>query len=160
MLLFLWCWRRLLSPLDCKEIKPANPKGSQPWIFIGRTGAETEAPILWPPDVKSQLIGKKKLWCWERLNSGEEGGGGGLDSWMASLTQWTWVWANSGHSEGQGSLACCSPWGHKSQIWLRDWTTTNTTYKDPSHVEDYYLRLDSDSLIELWAKCHGEKALT
>ena len=49
----LWCWWRLLSPLDCKEIKPANPEGSQPWIFIGRTKAEAEAPVFWPPDGKS-----------------------------------------------------------------------------------------------------------
>ena len=54
----LWCWRRLLSPLDSKEIKPVNPKGDQSWIFIGRTDAEAEAPILWPPDAKSQLIRK------------------------------------------------------------------------------------------------------
>ena len=46
------------SPLDCKEIKPVNPKGNQPWIFIGKTDAEAEAPILWPPDAKSSLIGK------------------------------------------------------------------------------------------------------
>ena len=46
------------SPLDCKEIKPGNPKGNQPWIFIGRTDAEAEAPILWPPDVKNWLIWK------------------------------------------------------------------------------------------------------
>ena len=54
----LWCWRRLLSPLDCKEIKPVNPKGNQPWILIGRTDAEAEAPILWPPDGKSWPTGK------------------------------------------------------------------------------------------------------
>ena len=54
----LWCWRKLLSPLDCKEIKPVNPKENQPWIFIGRADAKTEAPILWPPDAKSQLTGK------------------------------------------------------------------------------------------------------
>ena len=54
----LWCWRRLKNHLDSKEIKPVSPKGNQPWIFIGRTDAEIEAPILWPPDVKSQLIGK------------------------------------------------------------------------------------------------------
>jgi len=46
------------NPLDSKEIKPVNPKGNQPWIFIGRTDAEAETPILWPPDVKSQFIGK------------------------------------------------------------------------------------------------------
>ena len=59
-----WCFQTVLlentlaSPLDCKEIKPVNPKGNQPWIFIGRTDAEPEAPILWPPDAKSWLIGK------------------------------------------------------------------------------------------------------
>ena len=50
--------KTLESPLDSKEIKPVNPKGNQPWIFIGRTDAEAEAPVLWSPDVKSQLIGK------------------------------------------------------------------------------------------------------
>ena len=56
----LWCCRRLLrvSPLDFKEIKPVSPKGNQPWIFIGRTDAEAETPILWPPDAKNWLIGK------------------------------------------------------------------------------------------------------
>ena len=50
--------KTLESPLDCKEIKSVNPKGNQPWIFIGMTDAEAEAPIFWPPDVKSQLTGK------------------------------------------------------------------------------------------------------
>ena len=49
----LWCWRRLLSPLDCKEIQPVHPKGDQSWVFIGRTDAEAETPILWPPHAKS-----------------------------------------------------------------------------------------------------------
>ena len=94
-----WCsWTVVLekileSPLDCKEIKPVNPKGNQPWIFIGRTDAETEAPVLWPPDAKSLLIGKDP---WERLKAGGEGDDRGWDGWMASLTQWTWVWASSG----------------------------------------------------------------
>ena len=54
----LWHWGKLKSPLDSKEIKLVNPKGSQPWIFIGRTDSEAEAPILWPSDAKSQVIGK------------------------------------------------------------------------------------------------------
>ena len=60
-----WCFwivvleKILESPMDSKKIKPVNPKGNQPWIFIGKTGAEAEAPILWPPDVKSQFIGKE-----------------------------------------------------------------------------------------------------
>ena len=49
----LWCWRRLESPLDCKEIQPVHPKGNQSSIFIGRTDAEAETPILWPPHEKS-----------------------------------------------------------------------------------------------------------
>ena len=49
----LWCWRRLLSPLDCKEIQPVHPKGDQSWVFLGRTDAKAETPVLWPPDAKS-----------------------------------------------------------------------------------------------------------
>ena len=49
----LWCWRRLLSPLDCKEIQPVRPKGDQSWVFIGKTDVEAETPILWLPDVNS-----------------------------------------------------------------------------------------------------------
>ena len=82
--------KTLESPLDCKEIKPVNPKGNQPWKFIGRTDAKTEAPILWPPDAKSWLTGKKP-WCWERLRAGRKGSDRGWDGWMVSLTQWTWV---------------------------------------------------------------------
>ena len=66
----LWYWRRLLSPLDCKEIQPVHPKGNQSWIFIGRTDVEAEAPILWPLDAKSWLIWKDpdagKDWSWEK----------------------------------------------------------------------------------------------
>ena len=61
----LWCWRRLLSPLDCKEIQPVNPKGNQSWIFIGRTDAEAETPTLGPPDVKNWLI-------WKEPDSGKD----------------------------------------------------------------------------------------
>ena len=84
--------KTLESPLDSK-IKPINPKGNQPWVFIGSSDAEAEAPILWPPDVNSQLI-------WEDPDAGKdakgEGGNRGWDGWMVWLTQWTWVWANSG----------------------------------------------------------------
>ena len=96
-----WCfWTMVLektleSPLDCKQIKSLNPKGTQPWIFIGNTAAEAEVPILWPPDEKSPSHWKRP-WCWERLKAGGEGDDRGWDGWMASLTRWTWVWANSG----------------------------------------------------------------
>ena len=66
--------KTLESPLDFKEIQPVNPKENQLWIFIGRTDAEAETPILWPLDVKNWLTGKRKPRCWERLKSGGEGG--------------------------------------------------------------------------------------
>ena len=86
--------KTLESPLDSK-IKPVNPKGNQPQILIGRTDAEAEAPILWPPDVR-RASSLEKTWCWERLRAGGEGDDRGWDGWMASPTHWTWVWANSG----------------------------------------------------------------
>ena len=84
----------LESPLDCKKIQPVHPKGNQSWIFIGRTDVEAETPILWPPDAKNWLMGKRP-WCWEMLKSGGEGDDRGWDGWMASTTQWAWVWVNS-----------------------------------------------------------------
>ena len=89
----LWYWRRLESLLDSKEIKPVNPKGNQSWIFIGRTDAEAETPILWTPDAKNQLIGKTlMLGKIERRRRGDDRG---WDGWMASLTQWMWIWVGS-----------------------------------------------------------------
>ena len=89
----LWCWRRLLRVPWM--IKPVNPKGNQSWTFIGRTDAETEAPILWQPDAKSWLIRKDHDAGkdWGEGDGGGEGGEGddrGWDGWMASPTQWTW----------------------------------------------------------------------
>ena len=119
-----WCfWSVMLektfeSPLDCKEIQPVLPKGNQSWIFIGRTDAEAETPILWPPDAKVAwlfLTHWKRPWCWERLKVGGEGDDRGWDGWMASPTWWTWVWVNFGSWWG---LACCSRWGH----WESDTT--------------------------------------
>ena len=116
--------KTLKSPLDSREIKPVNPKGNQPWKFIWRTDAETKAPIFWPPDAKTRLIGKDpdagKDW------GQEEKGATWWDGWMA-LTQWTWVWATLGDGDGQGSLACCDSWGHKESDkteWL-NWTELN-----------------------------------
>ena len=85
--------KTLESPLDCKEIQPVHSEGDQPWVFIGRTDAEADTPILWPPHAKSWLTGKD--WCWEGLGAGGEGDDRGWDGWMASPTWWTWVWVNS-----------------------------------------------------------------
>ena len=97
-----WCFQIVVlekileSPLDCKDIKQVNPTGNQSWRFIGRTDAEAEAPVLWPPDSKSWLVGIEpdagKDWRQEEKRAGDRG----LDGWMTSLTQWTWVWANLG----------------------------------------------------------------
>ena len=84
----------LESPLACKEIQPVRSKGDQPWVFFGRTDAKVETTVLWPPHVKSWLIGKD--WCWEGLGAGGEGDYRGWDGCMASPTQWTWLWVNSG----------------------------------------------------------------
>ena len=95
-----WCFwmvvleKTLDSFLDSKEIQPVHSKGNQSWMFMGRTDAEAEAPILRPPDVKNWLLWKRP-WCWERLKAGGEGDDRGWDGWMASPTQWTWVWVNS-----------------------------------------------------------------
>ena len=100
----MWYRWRLLSPSDSKEIKPDNPKGNQPWIFIGRTNAEAEAPVLWPPDVKSWLTGKDpddgKDWRQKEKRLTE-------DVWYHWL-KWHELEQTLGDSEGQGRLACCS----------------------------------------------------
>ena len=105
----LWCWRRLL---DDKEIKPVFPKGNQPWIFIGRTDAEAEAPIVRPPDAKRQLI-------WKYPDTGKDWGQEESGTTEDEMVGWH-HWLNGhefeqtpGNSEGEGNLLCCSPWGHK-----------------------------------------------
>jgi len=75
----LWCWRRLQSPLDCKEMQPVHSEGDQSWDFFGGNDAEAETPVLWPPHVKSWLIGKD--WCWEGLGAGGKGDDRGWDGW-------------------------------------------------------------------------------
>ena len=113
-----WCFpivvleKTVESPFDCKEIKLVSPKGNQSWIFIGRTDAEGEAPILWSPDAESQLIGKDpdtgKDWRQEQKGTTEDE----LVGWHHRLNGHEFEQA-PGDGEGQGSLACCSPWGHK-----------------------------------------------
>ena len=113
-----WCFQTVVlektleSPLDSKEIKPVNLKGNQSWIFFGRTDAEAETPILWAPDTKSRLTGKDpdagKHWGWEEK--------GAIEGEIVGWHHWPdghEFEQTSGDSEGQESLACCSPWGCK-----------------------------------------------
>ena len=122
-----WCFwnvvleKTLESPLDYKEIKPVNSERNQPWIFIGRTDAEYEAPILWPQDVKSWLgkvYGAGKDWGQEEKGAKED-----------EMVGWH-HWLNGhafeqtlGDGEGQRSLACCSSWVAKNRTWLSYGTT-------------------------------------
>ena len=119
----LWCWRTLESPLDSKEFRPVNPKGNQSWIFIGRIDVEAEAPILWPPDEKSWLVGKDpdvgKVWRQEEKGITEDGMVGWHHRLNVQESEQT-----LGDGEGQGSLACSVHGVAKSQTWLTDWTTT------------------------------------
>ena len=113
-----WCFqtavleKTLESPLDSKEIKPINPKGNQPWIFVGRVDAEAEAPTLWSSDVNSWLTGKVpdagKDWRQEEKGTTEDE----MVGWYHQLNGHEFEQA-LGNSLGQGSLACCSLWGHK-----------------------------------------------
>ena len=111
-----WCfWTLVLekilhNPLEFKEIKPVNPKGNQSWIFIGRTDAEAEILILWPPDAKNWLLEKTlklgkieggRRRGWQRMRWLD----GITDSMDISLCSGSWLW--------RGSLVCCSPWGRK-----------------------------------------------
>ena len=113
-----WCFwtvvleKTLESLLDCKEIQPVHPKENQSWIFIGRTDAEAETPIPWPPDVKNWLIGKDpdsgKDWRWEEKGPTEDE----MVGWHHQQNGHEFEQA-PGVCDGQGSLVSCSPWGHK-----------------------------------------------
>ena len=115
----------LESPLDCKEIKPVNPQGNQFWIFIGRTNAETEAPILWPPDAKNWLIGEDPI---SRKDWRQEEKGQQRMRWLDDITDLMDMFEQiPGVGEGKRSLVCCSPWGLKESDtteWL-NWTEQN-----------------------------------
>ena len=127
-----WCfWTVLLektleSPLDCKEVKPVNPKGNQSWIFIGRTDAEAATPVLWP-----ELSHWKRPLCWERLKAGRKGATEDeMVGWHHQINGHEFEQA-LGVSDGQGSLACCSPCGCREPgttellNCLTDWDTDN-----------------------------------
>ena len=133
-----WCfWTVVLektrkSPLDCKEIQPVHHKGDQSWVFIKRTDVEAETPILWPPEVKNWLIWKDpdagKDW-----KAGGEGDDRGWDGWMASPTQWTGVWVNSGSWWWTGRPGML--WSMGSQGVGHDWATELNSSMVPNYRE-------------------------
>ena len=140
-----WCfWTVMLEetlekPLDCKEIKPVHPKGNQSWIFIGRTDAEAEAPVLWPSDVKNWLTGKDpdagEDWGQEKGTTEDE-----MVGWHHWPNEHDFEQA-PGVGDGQGRLAGCSPWDHKESD-MTEWLSSSRQHikkqrqyfvnKDPS----------------------------
>ena len=133
-----WCFQTVVlektleSPLDCKEIQPVNAKGNPSWIFIGRTDAEAEAPVVWPPDAKSWLTEKEAdagKDCWQKEKDATED----------EMVRW-YHWLNRhefeqtpGDSEGQDSLVCCSLWGCKDLTWQQN----NNNSKGSSSLRDW-----------------------
>ena len=129
------CWRidafelekTLESPLDWKEIQPVHPKGDQSWVFIGRTDAEAETSILWPPDAKSWFIGKDPD---AGRDSGQEEKGMTEDEmvgWHHQLNEHGFGWT-PGVGDEQEGLACCGSWGHRVGLnWATElkWTDYN-----------------------------------
>ena len=116
--------KTLESPLDWKEIQPVHPKGNQVWVFIGRTDVEAETPILWPPDAKNWLIGRDtdagNYWRQEEKGTTEDE----MVGWHCRLDGHEFEQAPE-VGDGQGSLACCSPWVAKSWTRLSNWTELN-----------------------------------
>ena len=139
-----WCfWTVVLeeileSPLDCKEIQPVNRKGNQSWIFIGRTDAEAEAPIIWPPDVKSWLIRKDpdaaENWRQEEKGTTEDK----MVGWHHTKFNGHELEQAPGDGEGQGNLACCSRRGHK-ESHMTEWLNNNHSHAF-THCSGFYRR--------------------
>ena len=124
-----WCFwtvvleKTLESPLDCKEIQPVHSEGDQPWDFFGGNDAEAETPVLWPPQVKSWLIGKGsdagRDWGQEKGTTEDEMAG--RHPWLDGLKSgWT-----PGDGDGQGGLACCNSWGRKESDMTERLNWTN-----------------------------------
>ena len=129
------------SPLD----GTVSPKGNQPWIFIGRADVEAETPILWPPDAKSWLIGKDPD-AGKDLKAGGEGDDRGWDGWMASATQWTWVWVDSGSRWWTGRPGVL--WFMGSQRVAQDWATELNFSISPSNEYSGLISFRTDCAIQ------------
>ena len=120
--------KTLESPTDCKEIQPVHSKGDQSWVFIGRTDAKAETPILWPPHAKSWLIGKDpdagRGWGQEEKEMTEDEMAGWHHRFNGHEFGWT-----PGVGDGQGGLACCNSWGCKESDMTKqlNWTELNWT---------------------------------
>ena len=156
-----WCiWsvvleKTLESPLDCREIQLIHPK-DQSWVFIGRTDAKAETPVLWPLHVKSWLIGKDsdagRDWGQEEKGTTEDE----MAGWHHRLDRHESEWT-PGDGDGQGGLACCGPWGHKELDTTEqlNWTELNWFYYNKSYIvlltEETYLSYSTER--EIFIEC-------
>ena len=136
-----WCFwtvvleKTLESPLDCKEIWPVHSRRKQSWVFFGRTDAKAENSSTLAT-LCEELTHWKRLWCWEWLGAGGGGDDRGWDGWMASPTQWTWVWVNSGSCWWTGRPGVLQFMGLKSRTRLSDWNELNWTELNWTEVEN------------------------
>ena len=141
--------KTLESPLDCKEIQPGHPKGDQSWVFIGRTDAEAETPVLWPPHAKSWLTGKDPEagtdWGQEKKGTTEDE--------MAGWHHWLdgHGFGKSGVGDGQGGLACCDSWGRKE---------LDTTERLNWQARDYILHYIVLTTMLIISAARGTKIMT
>ena len=126
--------KTLESLLDCREIQPVHPKGDQSWVFIGRTDAEAETPILWPPHANSWLVGKDpdagRDWGQEEKGTTEDE----MAEWHHRLDGHEFEWT-LGVGDGQGGLACCDSWGCKESDMTErlNWTDSLCSFKSRLH---------------------------
>ena len=143
--------KTLESPWDCKEIQPVHSKGAQSWVFIGRTDVEAETPIFWSPDGKNRLI-------WKDPDTGQDWRQEDKGMTEDEMVEWHhWLDEHefeqtSGVDDGQGSLACCNPWGHKESDtteWLNrtelNWTEAGIT----SHTRLHFGRMGARRSYEI-----------
>ena len=143
-------WIPLESPLDCKEIQPVHPKGNQSWIFIGRTDAEAETSILWPPHAKNWLIGKDldagKDWRQEEKGTTEDE----MVWWHHRLDGHEFEQA-PGVGDRRGRLACCSPWGRRVR---HNWATElNWCYGKWTKGHHFFWAWDKSNHVKPFTYC-------
>ena len=150
----LRCWRRLLSvPWTARRsnqsiLKEISPEYSLEGLML-KLKLQSFGHLMW------RWLHWKRPWCWERLKAGGEGDDRGQDGWMASPSQWTWFWAILGDGEGQGSLACCSPWSRKES----DMTEHNCN-KKTIHTSFWWECRKLECILCWWKRMHLENAST
>ena len=149
-----WCFwtvvleKTLDSPLDCKKIQPVHPKEDQSWVFIGRTDAEAETPVLWRPHAKSWLIVKdpdaRRDWGQEEKGIENE-----MAGWYHRLVGHEFVWTQ-GVGDGQGHLACCNSWGRKDSDMTERQTELNWSRFSHAHWSIFRQPIHPLLSLSLW----------